>query len=233
MSSDIYIPGICTECGQSFDPGLPPLLGGINIPITRCDACQDKLAKEWEANEQRQATAAQQAAFWEQVPPLYRGTDKSRLPASLVAAVDAYEYGPTGLAFLGKAGEGKTRAAVLLLHRMAEAGKRVCYLPCTKFCAFAADTFADSKATKADARKALEKAARCHVLLLDDLGKNRMTERAEVELYDLLEHRTGHLLPTFWTSNSNAAALHAMFSPDRADAMIRRLGKEFCEHVVL
>jgi DNA replication protein DnaC len=79
----------------------------------------------------------------------------------------------------------------------------------------------------------LEKAAQVDALLLDDLGKNRMTERAEVELYDLLEHRTGHLLPTFWTSNSNAAGLHDMFSPDRADAMLRRLGKEFCEHVTL
>lgn len=198
-----------------------------------CPKCEVLERERLRAEDERIGQIAREERFWSEVPPLYRATDKTRLGANLVAAIDRYKFGATGLAFLGRAGEGKTRAAVLLLHRLAMEGHRTFYLPCIKLAAAAADAFSDSKADRAEAKRVLERAATTEVLLLDDLGKNRMTERAEVELYDLLEHRTGYMLPTLWTSNSSAAGLHSMFSPDRADALVRRLGKEFCEHVVL
>jgi DNA replication protein DnaC len=50
-----------------------------------------------------------------------------------------------------------------------------------------------------------------------------MTDREEAELYNLLESRTAWAKPIIWTSNSNARQLHGMFTPDRADAILRRL----------
>jgi DNA replication protein DnaC len=97
---------------------------GMAIAQIRCDACEDAIIATWEATQRAADEQAAEARFWSQVPPLYRNTEKSRLPAALVAAIDRYEFGPVGLALLGKAGEGKTRAAVMLLHRLAREGRR-------------------------------------------------------------------------------------------------------------
>jgi len=78
-----------------------------------------------------------------------------------------------------------------------------------------------------DARRQLETLRRAEVLFIDDLGKEKFTERVESELYDLVETRTAHLRPILWTSNATATRLKEMLSADRGEPIIRRL-KEFC-----
>jgi DNA replication protein DnaC len=63
-------------------------------------------------------------------------------------------------------------------------------------------------------------------LLIDDLGKQKMTERAETELYDVLEHRTNNLKPTLVTTNATGQQLARMLSEDRRQPIIRRI-KDF------
>jgi DNA replication protein DnaC len=53
-----------------------------------------------------------------------------------------------------------------------------------------------------------------------------MTERAELELFDLLENRTQNLMPTIITTNTTNAQLLAMLSEDRGSAILRRI-KDF------
>jgi len=69
-------------------------------------------------------------------------------------------------------------------------------------------------------------------LILDDLGKQKFTERVEMEFFGLLEHRTSNILTTLWTANSGSKELAGMMSPDRAEAIIRRLS-EFSTIVTL
>jgi hypothetical protein len=52
-----------------------------------------------------------------------------------------------------------------------------------------------------------------------------MTERAELELFDLLEHRSSHELPIIWTANAERGALKQMLSPDRGEPILRRLSE--------
>jgi NitT/TauT family transport system ATP-binding protein len=68
-------------------------------------------------------------------------------------------------------------------------------------------------------------AAEPKVLLLDDLGKQKMTERAELELFDLLEHRSSHELPIIWTANAAKGDLRKMLSSDRGEPILRRLSE--------
>jgi DNA replication protein DnaC len=68
------------------------------------------------------------------------------------------------------------------------------------------------------------------ILLIDDIGKGKMTDRAEMELFDLLETRTSHKLPTIWTANAKGDDLLRMMSEDRGEPIIRRLS-EFSEIV--
>ena len=59
------------------------------------------------------------AQRWEELcPPLYRESDTARLPAAALAAVADYRYGALGLGFVGVSGLGKTRAMMLLCHRL-------------------------------------------------------------------------------------------------------------------
>ena len=51
----------------------------------------------------------------------------------------------------------------------------------------------------------------------------RLTDAVQSHLFDLLEERTANERPTFWTSNAGGAELAAMFSPDRAEPLLRRL----------
>jgi DNA replication protein DnaC len=161
--------------------------------------------------------------FKESVPPFYHDTDKKLLDANLVAAIDAWEFNPIGIGMVGRSGKGKTRLAVELLKRFTLSGKRSMYLPATSFANACSDQFSQDHRTSNAAEDLLHEAKTTDLLLFDDLGKNRMTDRAESTLYELLETRTSHRRPTIWTSNSNGKELFKMFSPDRADAILRRL----------
>lgn len=217
-------PCICQRCGSEF-------ASWIKLPY--CADCGEALDAAREEQERLDALAARCRDFWDGIPPLYRQTDKTRLAPPLRSAIESYEYGPMGVGFIGMAGAGKTRAAVLILADLMERGMSTLYLPATELSAAAAGAFSGDPKEKERCREILRKSRKVKALLIDDLGKGRLTERAESELYDILETRTSHELPTIWTSNSNAQGLRSMFSQDRADALIRRLGKEFCTHITV
>lgn len=214
----------CEGCGEVF---------ASPIQMTRCWNCAEKAVASEIEKADCEAQEARRRAFWVGVPPLYRKTDKARLKPVLAQIVESWEYGPQGVGFVGSAGAGKTRAAVLLLEKANEADKSTLYISATELSACAAALFSDDPKEKNEAKSKLARTKTVKCLLIDDLGKGRLTDRAESELYDILEHRTSHELPTIWTSNSNAQGLRSMFSQDRSDALIRRLGKEFCQHVTL
>lgn len=214
----------CRTCSGIF---------AARFPWPYCPKCDAERIDRAEAEAQREAQEARSREFWAAIPPLYRETDPERLAPALREIVSGYQFGPRGVGFVGAAGAGKTRAAVLILAALAEQGMSTLFLPATEFAAAARVALADRGPDREEAAKTLSRARKCKALLLDDLGKCRFTDRAEAELYEILEYRVGHLLPTFWTSNSDAKGLREMLSADRADAMIRRLGREFCQHVTL
>jgi DNA replication protein DnaC len=78
----------------------------------------------------------------------------------------------------------------------------------------------------------IRRAHRAEILFIDDIGKEKYTERVESEFYDLIETRTAHLRPILWTANTSGAGLEAMMSPDRGAPILRRL-REFTEIITL
>ena len=66
--------------------------------------------------------------------------------------------------------------------------------------------------------------------MLDDLGKAKLTERAEAELFGLVEHRIANLKPLIVTTNFVGDKLSDKLSEDRATPLVRRL-REFNECV--
>lgn len=191
-----------------------------------CPSCQISVDEE---NELRLQTEAQQreierrATYWNTLcPALYRESDRSRLPAALVRAAEGWQYGAHGLGFIGETGIGKTRCMFLLLHRLIHGdGKRVRYVPMAEFSmkiaklGFEAETY-------------VHELCGADVLLLDDLGKGKLTDAVQGHLFHITENRTANLRPILFTSNAGTAQLASMLSEDRAAPLLRRLG-EFCE----
>jgi DNA replication protein DnaC len=217
----------CADCATGFTPHDVEFGGRTIFTQTRCEACQERACKASEDAERvRVAEAKKKAredAFLAICPPLYRDTDPERIHARFREAAFTWTWNPVGVGFVGMAGKGKTRAAYLLMNRMVQAGHRCAAMTSTTFGKICVDQFADDKARKAQAEKDLRACYTASVWFLDDLGKQRMTERGEMELYAVLEHRTANMLPTIWTANAKSDVLCKMFSEDRGVPIMRRL----------
>jgi DNA replication protein DnaC len=143
-----------------------------------------------------------------------------------------WQYGPEGVGIIGLPGKCKTRAGILILKRMAEEGRTVGFVTATKFSEMTVDQFSTDEDFREDARNQLRDLRNVDVLLFDDLGKGKITERAEVELYSLLEERTSHMLPTIWTANSQLKSMFGNMSDERSGAILRRLTEFSAIHTV-
>jgi len=216
---------ICETCSIPYEHEPIQFNGKVIYFQRNCDDCCLKYTQDQKEAPARNARNASQTRFNLMIPPIYHDTDLERLPEALTTPVLTWSYQPMGLGFIGTSGAGKTRAAIILLKRIQDVGKNTFFLTSPDLSLNAANQFADSPAIKVIAQSALKLCKSADLLLLDDLGKGRMTDRAEAELYDILEYRTSHRLPTIWTSNSDAKGLLAMFSQDRGEAIVRRLAE--------
>jgi len=215
---------LCEKCGGDFD-FIPMEFNGRRLfEPSFCDPCTETLSRQSEQDAISSAKEASKNRFWAEMPTIYRNTDFRAFSANLQKLIS--EFNPNdgkGVGIVGASGERKTRAAILLLEKAFLGGSKTMFLPSQQFSRLISDQFSDDPKKKLSADEGIYRAHSCDFLLIDDLGKGRMTDRAESDLYALLEDRTSWGRATIWTSNSNARQLHGMFTPDRADAILRRL----------
>lgn len=220
---------LCAKCSNEFIPHDVEFNGRMIFTQTSCDNCSELACKASEEAERVRVAEvkkkAREDAFLAICPPLYRDTDPELIHPRFREAAFTWTFNPQGAGFVGLAGRGKTRAAYILLNRMIMAGHRCFAITATSFAKICADQFSDDKNLKAQSANQLQECYKANVWFLDDLGKQRMTERGEMELYAVLEHRTANLLPTIWTANAKSALLVQMFSEDRGEPIMRRLSQ--------
>ena len=174
------------------------------------------------------AREKRETAFNAICPPLYQRTDKARLPQDQLKIAMSWQYGPRGLILLGDTGKGKTRVAWALLKRILvddNKGMRLTWFDSIGF----GHEIAKHYRTE-DAESWLGRLAKAPLVFFDDLGKLKLTERAEVELFGLIERRCAAELPIIVTTNDTGDSLAARMTDNRGPALIRRL-REFCEPI--
>ena len=76
---------------------------------------------------------------------------------------------------------------------------------------------------KAKARYFLDRLREVDVLLIDDLGKGRLTPAVASELFALIDHRHSHLARTIWTSNSSPESIAAGLPEDMSGPFAGRI----------
>ena len=228
---------VCTECGAIFVWARTEVLGRVFGRPSVCPACRATAATADSARLSAQLKAAR-AADWKTICPAeFRNTDAARVPwqKGWCAATRWQTHvegkrNPRGLALIHpQTGAGKTRSAYEAVRRAHLAGLGCYSISASRFAWAATSQFGDGdRALKA--RNILESARSASVLLLDDIGKERMTERPEAELFSVLDDRTNRQKPTIWTANHSPKELLATFSAERGPYIVRRL-EEFAEVV--
>jgi DNA replication protein DnaC len=166
-------------------------------------------------------------AWLQMCPADYRATDPARLNRAALKKVLAWRPCPRGLCIVGPPRTGKTRMAWLLLRRLfVDECVWVEALTSTQFAHDCARKFMNGTG-----EDWVERLGKARVLFLDDLGKFKLTERVEAELFGLVDDRTAWQRPIITTMNMTGDELRQRVSADRSEPLIGRL-LEFCEIVV-
>jgi DNA replication protein DnaC len=135
-----------------------------------------------------------------------------------------------GLLLVGPTGAGKTRLAWDWIHELIlTKDPNLIFFDCVAFSHEITRRYRDPGGC---VEEWLENVAMADLVFFDDLGKLKLTERAEVELFGLIERRTAMRLPIIATTEDSGPTLAARMTDHRGPAMIRRL-RSFCHVVTL
>lgn len=217
------LPHHCWVCGKHVEPLTIPL-GDRNMTLPQF-VCESK-----ECNDRENAWHAEQALSKSishaktALPPVIADTDPAKLPSDKARKIAMWKpQGKSSLFICGPSRTGKSRVMGMIAARLA-AKKN------TK--PMWADTWVLEEAVNGKPA-AFKELASQQILCLDDLGKERMTERMASGVFKLLDYRCANGLMTLISSNWTPSALAERFNDTTiADAVKGRI-VEFYDRVLL
>ena len=206
---------VACHCGKRC-----ALLVNAEGKLTRYHRCREHLDPERVRHD-----GLEDPKFVPSYPPLFRGTEVSKLHPRLQSAV---EWVPneqkSGLLLHGTTGVGKTRLAWHVVNRLwldrARKDQNMPYrfLTMRKFEGLIEESF-----TEKSHSKMLDELIKVDLLVFDDLGKERGTARLVSDLFAVLDERSTAMRPTIITTNFNGQALVDRFDDkEMSAALVRR-----------
>ena len=192
---------------------------------TICDDCGEKIQKQRDAE-----VLSDRLSNFEQIcPALYINTDPEHptFPREMLAKVLAWKYGPRGLVIRGDSRKGKSRCVWQLIKRLVMEGRKVEGMTSSEFARRSSAAWATGHEAVSEW---VNTASKAEILFIDDLGKFKLTERVEADLFDIIENRVANLRPIIITTNFTGDLLEKSFSETFAVPLVSRL-REFCEPI--
>lgn len=193
----------CITCSKPFDYE-PIILYGREIFAPLC--CQSCLGEHQrtQARIEQQQRADNVTRGWERIcPPIYRDTDTNRLTPVMRKYAETWTS-ENGLAFVGSTGKCKTRVCYMILARYHLDGRNVFGITAAKLAELVQNKFAPDNEIRGASIEKLRLIEKASLLLLDDVGQEKITDRTGSEFFSLIEQRTSWKRPTLWTSNLDA-----------------------------
>jgi DNA replication protein DnaC len=122
------------------------------------------------------------------------------------------------LVFMGVNGCGKTHLAAAIANHVLQEGKAVKFVVVPDLLDHLRSTFSPQSPVSYD--HLFEEVKNAPLLILDDLGKQTTTPWAEEKLYQIINHRYNHQLPTVFTTNCSLDEIDSPISSRLADPKI-------------
>lgn len=193
-------------------------VGGKDVWISElhCTICVKQIQAEERKEERRAATAKAEARVRKAEIP-YRDTDNRVQP--LLDAIG--EVADKGLFLYGTTGTWKSRAACVLLERAIKKGRTGVWVSCPLMLLQYSSSLMDGTSTNI-----LTTLIRPDILVIDDWGKGKLTDRGLELLYTVTNLRFERGLPTWFTANKAPVSLRKWIKSDDADytgAILRRI----------
>lgn len=131
-----------------------------------------------------------------------------------------------GLIFTGTVGTGKTHLSAAIAWMLLNEGSSVVYGTVATLLAKLRSTYNDDKV---DERQVFDKFVNCDLLIIDDLGKEKVTEWADQVMFEIINTRYERNKSLVITTNMRLSALQAKYENTGAALVSRIL--EMCQGV--
>jgi DNA replication protein DnaC len=224
MSTPIE-PRECLYCNAQFQPR--------DYYQRDCVPCETQLKADEERRQLEKKLAYIRERIAAQTPHRFVLTDTTHPQFAANAWARIQTWQPTAekpwLGMVGPTGTCKTRMAHLKAKEWLLWKTTANRIPTFKIVSSfeiseqAMNQFNETGSDKGAARAFLNLIRNCDLLVLDDLGKGRLTPVPAAELFALLDYRYKHDLVTIWTSNSQPEDIAANISEDMGAPFAGRL----------
>jgi DNA replication protein DnaC/predicted nucleic acid-binding Zn ribbon protein len=207
----------CRKCGAAIEYEPIPDWPGIVPSI--CDGCGEIHEREQRRNR------AFEILRYGQVPEAYWQFDEAKGNAALLAW--CYQRRNKSIWLAGSTGTGKTRCLCRTAARVAWTDQSVVIAYRAAFDWLRAlGSIMGKDGNEAEAE--IHRAKMASILILDDLGQEKLTERGAEVVFSVLDFRIRENRRCWITTNGTAAELDSKLGTDRGRAIRRRLA-ENCE----
>jgi len=218
----------CTHCNSDSIPVWNESKRMFDTSIRVCQSCyetQDYWDHPFKYNKVFDKKGVAFSPLHPDYPAGFRNTDVSRSP--LLTKADHWHPSDekSSLILHGESGTCKSRAAWMLFNRLwlKHYPAKSLFLQMRRFEGLIEKGFDDR-----DHGKVLDILISCPVLVLDDLGKERLTQRLESDLFAVIDERTANLKTTIITTNYTGDKLLERFqNKETGVALVRRIRDYF------
>ena len=251
---------ITCECGTVFQwtNDGDEWMRHFNHRPSHCAVCDERIENKREAKREieRQLEREKKLAghleglkntIEKRIPPLFLATDTAHPKFNLPGWNAVKDWKPSAekpwIGLIGETGTSKSRIAYLLAANELEWITRIncknneypkratfSFVSSYEITDLAMRLHTGTFSQKEEAGGDLADLRKVDLLLIDDLGKGRMSPAINGELFALIDHRYKHQLRTIWTSNSTPEAIAANMSEDMAAPFAGRLND--CSRII-
>ena len=222
----------CVRCGCDIEYE-PVVFGDLTFPPPNiCDACEPIIEKEHAEERLAEYRREREKEFRGLCPEPMRTINPDKLPCGAEKLEQCVNHDlDMGLVIHGVTGMGKTRLMWQLAKRVfVSEMKSVRVLRSSSFGRMIERSYAEGMG-KHD--ELIERLSRVSFLFIDDLGKAKLTERVETDLFDIIDARYAAEKPCIFTTQFVGESLAERFSTiETGEAVVRRI-RETCKSLSL
>lgn len=222
----------CLETGKEFELKQTKF-GELWFPdIKYCDEVLERMEQEYKEENARQIEEQRRelgdAWIQKNIPPIYHGKPDRSFPINWRSHDKALATNQSML-LIGGTRKGKTRTAMELMKREAYKGMHPEFRTAERMAGSLGEAMGKSRSTH---QRLIDHFIQVKMLVIDDLGKENVTERVQSDMFEIFNARFEYKRLTVITTNWKGDALISRY-PDKelAKPLIERF-REFCEPIM-